>query len=93
MIVDNVYWDNDDSTQISLLIHELVHHAQHSMSRSRWACADAREEQAYMLQNKWLEEHGHAPFVSVAWIQRVSGCGEPVMQRPTVADNDTSPNG
>ncbi len=93
VIVDNVYWDDEDPTQISLLVHELVHHAQHSMTRTRWACADAREEQAYILQNKWLENHGHAPFVSTAWIQRVSGCGEPVMQRPTVADNETEPNG
>ena len=94
VIVDNVYWDSEDSTQISLLVHELVHHAQHSMTRARWECPDAREEQAYLLQNKWLEDHGHAPFVSTAWIQRVSGCRDTTPQRPAVADNDgVTPNG
>ena len=95
VIMDNVYWDAEDSTQISLLVHELVHHAQHYMPRAKWACADAREEQAYVLQNKWLEDHGHAPFVSTAWIERVSGCGE-AAPRPhnAVADNtDDTPNG
>ena len=40
-----------------------------------WACADAREGQAYNIQNQWLEGQGHYPFVKASWIARVSSCG------------------
>lgn len=66
-------WDPEDPMQVSLLVHELVHHAQY-FSRGKWPCSNAKEEQAYTLQNKWLEMNGYAPFVNVAWIKRVSSC-------------------
>jgi len=75
VLVDNNSWDADEATQISLLVHELVHHTQLFAKRS-WACGDAREGQAYTLQNQWLEEQGHYPFVKASWISRMSSCGE-----------------
>ena len=74
VVLDHLSWDPEESTQLSLLVHELVHHAQRAMPRSSWPCPDAREAQAYNLQNLWLEEQGHRPFVQAAWIERVSSC-------------------
>jgi len=74
--MDNNVWDPEDSTQVSLLVHELVHHAQLYMKKT-WPCAKAKETQAYTLQNKWLEQHGHYPFVNASWIERVSSCPDP----------------
>jgi hypothetical protein len=71
--LDNNRWDPGDSTQLSLLVHELVHHAQLFM-RTPWPCHQAKETQAYTLQNKWLEQQGHSPFVNAAWIERVASC-------------------
>jgi hypothetical protein len=79
--MDSTSWDPEDSTQMSLLVHELVHHAQMFMQGKIWACSQAKETQAYTLQNRWLEQQGHYPFVNVAWVERVSSCPE----RPAVA--------
>ena len=76
VLLDNEMWDPEDSTELSLLVHELVHYAQSYMPRSAWSCRDAREAQAYTLQNKWLDEQGHNAFVSASWIRRVSSCGD-----------------
>ncbi len=75
VILDNYSWDEEDPIQISLLVHELVHHAQ-LFSKRKYACADAKEYEAYTIQNKWLEKHGHRPFASQHWIDRMSRCGE-----------------
>jgi len=74
VILDNLYWDEDDPTEMSLLVHELVHYAQSYMNIA-WACPDAREAMAYTLQNKWLEENDHSPFVDASWVRRMSSCG------------------
>jgi hypothetical protein len=74
VVMDNRMWDPEDPTQLSLLVHELVHHAQLFMKGKVWACAEEKEVQAYTLQNKWLEEHNYAPFVRASWIKRVSSC-------------------
>ena len=81
VLMDNLTWDPEESTQLSLLVHELVHHAQMFMPNKTWACPQAKETQAYTLQNRWLEQKGHSPFVNVAWIARVSSCPE----RPAVS--------
>ncbi|NTU76863.1 MAG: hypothetical protein HGA90_03485, partial [Alphaproteobacteria bacterium] len=75
--MDSERWDHEDSTQLSLLVHELVHHAQLFMNSAAWPCPSAREDLAYRLQNRWLEQQGHSPFVNVAWIERVSSCPAP----------------
>ena len=80
--IDHLRWDPDDHVQLSLVVHELVHHAQLFMVGKQWPCADAREAQAYNLQNQWLSENNHYPFVQAAWIERISACPgkEPTLQ-------------
>ncbi|MEJ0062049.1 MAG: DUF6647 family protein [Alphaproteobacteria bacterium] len=73
VILDNETWEQDDPIQVSLLVHELVHHAQ-LFSKRKYPCDDAREYEAYTIQNKWLEEKGEHPFASQAWIDRMSRC-------------------
>lgn len=73
VILNNYTWDEQDPVQISLLVHELVHHAQ-LFSKRKYACAEAKEYEAYTIQNKWLEAHGHRPFASQGWIDRMSDC-------------------
>ncbi|MDD5587328.1 MAG: hypothetical protein PHY92_10325 [Alphaproteobacteria bacterium] len=74
--MDSLSWDPEDSTQLSLLVHELVHHAQMFMRDKVWPCSQAKETLAYTLQNRWLEQNDHSPFVNVAWVERVSSCPE-----------------
>lgn len=74
VVLDHRYFDAEDSTQISLLVHELVHYAQSFKRMGTYACAQAKEVEAYNLQNKWLEEQGHSPFVTASWINRMAAC-------------------
>lgn len=73
VLVDSYSFDSEDYASQSLLIHELVHYAQ-SFKQSGWPCPQAKETEAYTLQNKWLEEQGHSPFVTVSWINRMAAC-------------------
>lgn len=73
ILLDSDYWDPEDSTQQSILLHELVHYAQ-SFMRHEWACSREKEYQAYTLQNKWLQQTEHTSFVTVAWIDRMASC-------------------
>lgn len=73
VVLDNATWDPGNPVEVSLLVHELVHHAQLYAKRN-YPCPDAREYEAYSLQNKWLIGHGYAPFASQAWIDQMSGC-------------------
>lgn len=73
VILDNESWEADDPVQLSLLVHELVHHAQ-LFSKRKYACSDAKEYEAYIVQNQWLEAHGEKPFASQAWIDEMSTC-------------------
>lgn len=74
VVLDHRYFDADDSTQMSLLVHELVHYAQSYQRQVAWSCPQSKEVEAYSLQNKWLEEQGHSPFVRASWIDRMSSC-------------------
>ena len=47
-------WDND--RDVSVLLHELVHHRQ--VNSRRWYCPKAMEWDAYKLQEKFLTERG-----------------------------------
>lgn len=73
VVMDNESWDPEDPAQVGLLLHELVHHAQ-LFSKRKYPCPDAREYEAYSLQNKWLTSQGYPPFASQAWIQQMSQC-------------------
>jgi Domain of unknown function (DUF6647) len=49
-------WSQDNPHDVSVLLHELVHHRQ-QMARN-WECPNAQELPAYRLQDKWLAERG-----------------------------------
>lgn len=74
VVLDHRYFDAEDSTQVSLLVHELVHYAQSFKRGTVWSCPQAKEVEAYTLQNKWLEDRGHSPFVRASWISRMAAC-------------------
>lgn len=74
VVVDDRTFDPEDDTQISLLVHELVHYAQSFEHQAKWACAQSKEVEAYTLQNQWLEARGHSPFVRASWIERMAAC-------------------
>ncbi len=74
VLLDSRIFDAEESTQLSFLLHELVHYAQTFRHVPAGACAQAREYEAYSLQNKWLQEQGHAPIVSASWIKKMASC-------------------
>ena len=74
VVLDHRYFDTEDETEMSLLVHELVHYAQSFKRQSVWSCAQAKEVEAYTIQNKWLEDQGHSPFVRASWIDRMAAC-------------------
>ena len=57
----------------SVLLHELIHDVQHH--NRDWDCRGAPELEAYLLQDKWLVEHG--VFYPFDWgtIRMLSDCG------------------
>jgi len=46
-------WTADSPAQVSLLVHELVHHVQ-NVSGANHPCPAAREKAAYQAQSQWL---------------------------------------
>lgn len=74
VILDHRRFDAEDRHQLSLLVHELVHYAQSFKKNTNLACHQAKEQEAYTLQNKWLEEQGSRPFVRASWIRRMASC-------------------
>lgn len=77
IVLDHYLFAADDATQLSFLVHELVHYAQSFRTVPTGTCSRAKEFEAYTLQNKWLEAHGHAPIVSASWINRMASCPAP----------------
>jgi hypothetical protein len=77
VVLDDQFWDATDTRKVSFLLHELVHHAQ-LVSGKKYPCANAKEWEAYRLQNMWLEEKGLAPAVSEEWIATMAACHSPV---------------
>jgi hypothetical protein len=73
IILNNVAWDPESLRSQSYLVHELVHHAQ-LISGRHYACDNAKEREAYTLQNRWLVEHGDEPLVSEDFIDKISAC-------------------
>jgi hypothetical protein len=73
IFINNVIWDPSSLVSQSYLVHELVHHAQ-LFSGKVYPCPEAKEREAYTLQNKWLLEHGEEPIVSDGWIDNMSQC-------------------
>jgi hypothetical protein len=50
-------WTGATPVEASMLVHEMVHHFQ-AAAGERFACAAAREKDAYALQARWLEAFG-----------------------------------
>lgn len=73
IIINNVIWNPASKVSQSYLVHELVHHAQ-LFSGKTYACSQAKEREAYELQNRWLVEHGESPIVSEDWIANIAEC-------------------
>jgi len=66
-------WQGVTVTEISILVHEMVHHLQ-NVAGQKHPCAQARETLAYEAQSKWLavfgkklsDEFGLDPFSVLA---------------------------
>ena len=53
-------WSADDPYDVSILLHEMVHHRQ---AAQHWYCPQAQEWRAYQIQAQWLEERAvEVPF-------------------------------
>lgn len=50
-------WTPKTSANVSVLVHEMVHHLQRQ-SALKFECSQAREQLAYAAQDRWLEQHG-----------------------------------
>jgi hypothetical protein len=46
-------WTGSTPAELSILVHEMVHHLQ-GATRTRYECPQAREQLAYVAQEKWL---------------------------------------
>lgn len=73
IIINNIMWDPESPSAKSYLVHEMVHHAQ-TLAGKKYPCHDAKEREAYVLQNKWLVEQGEDPIYEQEWINEVSAC-------------------
>jgi len=52
-------WNGGTPAELSVLVHELVHHLQ-GATKTKYECPQAREELAYAAQEKWLTLFGHS---------------------------------
>jgi hypothetical protein len=50
-------WTGEDPAELSILVHEMVHHFQVVEDES-FPCSGARERDAYAAQGRWLAQHG-----------------------------------
>lgn len=52
-------WTGDKPADLSVLVHEMVHHAQ-NLAGQRFECPQEREKLAYAAQDRWLALFGHS---------------------------------
>jgi uncharacterized protein DUF6647 len=52
-------WTGRTPAELSVLVHEMVHHSQ-NLSHAAFECPAARERLAYEAQEKWLNMFGHS---------------------------------
>ena len=64
-------WNSVDLVDVSVLLHELVHHRQEG---TYYHCLGAREFEAYKLQQSWLAEHALALDINWFAVVLESGC-------------------
>jgi hypothetical protein len=53
----NERWTGATPVELSVLVHEMVHHLQNE-ARLKYECPQAREELAYAAQDRWLAQSG-----------------------------------
>jgi hypothetical protein len=53
----NERWTGATPGEVSVLVHEMVHHIQ-NVARLKYDCPAAREKPAYLAQNDWLKRFG-----------------------------------
>jgi len=51
-------WTGAGPAELSVLVHEMVHHLQ-NLAGMKFECPAARERIAYLAQNDWLKRFGH----------------------------------
>ena len=51
-------WTGTTPADLSLLVHEMVHHLQ-NVNGQKFECPAAREKPAYLAQDQWLKQFGH----------------------------------
>ena len=52
-------WTGDTPVDLSVLVHEIVHHLQ-NVGELKYSCPEAREALAYAAQEKWLGMFGQS---------------------------------
>jgi hypothetical protein len=52
-------WTGSTAPELSILVHEMVHHIQH-LAGLKYECPQEREKLAYMAQERWLNLFGHS---------------------------------
>jgi len=52
-------WTGSTAAELSILVHEMVHHIQH-LAGLKYECPQEREELAYMAQDRWLNLFGRS---------------------------------
>jgi hypothetical protein len=52
-------WTGSTAAELSILVHEMVHHIQH-LAGLKHECPQEREKLAYMAQERWLNLFGHS---------------------------------
>ncbi len=65
-------WSAEDSFDLSVLLHELIHAVQ--LDNRDWPCTGAPEWEAYMLQSVWLRYQGIVADFDWNTIYRLSKC-------------------
>lgn len=65
-------WTSRQARDVSILVHELVHHRQ--VGARHWYCPGAQEPDAYALQQAWLAERGQTLTVNRIAIALEAGC-------------------
>lgn len=50
-------WTGSTSAELSVLVHEIVHHIQ-NVTRRKYPCPQEREQLAFQAQQRWLELFG-----------------------------------
>jgi hypothetical protein len=52
-------WTGSTDIEVSILVHEMVHHFQNLLGL-KYACAQEREQLAYLAQDGWLSQSGRS---------------------------------